>query len=677
MEETNVNLPVNPNHRNEEIRGLPLIGEIRACSTPQVSGRVSEPFVAISAVRSEVVKCPLHQAGHSRAISRNREPLAGHAGVIEADSAFCRLSPSCSLLIVCWRLNGRLLTIHRSLIVASSHYSMKTKNLTSGAEGFHQRLDLLRNAADRGWLAQGARGIEKESLRVLPDGTLAQTSHPAALGAALTHPELTTDYSEALLEFITPPVTDPTEAIRALRTLHRFVHRNIDDEILWDLSMPGPLPQDAQIPIADYGRSNLGRFKHVYRRGLALRYGRAMQCIAGIHYNFSLPTAIWPLLAAGAGIDGATNASATASVTAPGAAQAPDDVQSAGYMSMIRNYRRFSWLLLYLFGASPALDRSFFRDREDPTATDKPHGLDTFGTDTLYLPYATSLRMSDLGYHNRASREMRRPDLSTLRTYLSGLSEAIAAPYAPYAEVGTHQEGEWVQLNTNLLQIENELYATIRPKRVGIENERIMHALARAGIEYVEVRCLDLDPFEDVGISDTTVRFLDAFLMMCVLEDSPCDTALQSEADANFLDVAKDGRRPDKSLVCNGTAIALADWAAQLLTRIETTAQLLDSQRGDGVHLAAVHAQRAKLAAPALLPSSRVWAATQAAGSYAAFGLARSRLHAEIFRSEPLPPADSERLNAMATASFATQQEREASDTMDFDTFVAQYGPLQ
>jgi len=558
---------------------------------------------------------------------------------------------------------------------------MNTKNLTSGAEGFHRRLDLLRNAADRGWLTQGARGIEKESLRVLPNGTLAQTSHPVALGAALTHPELTTDYSEALLEFITPPVTDPTEAIRALRTLHRFVHQKIDAEILWDLSMPGPLPQDAQIPIADYGQSNLGRFKHVYRRGLALRYGRAMQCIAGIHYNFSLPAAIWPLLAEGAAGAGTTapdvaTAAAEAAPTPASVAKAPDDVQSAGYMSMIRNYRRFSWLLLYLFGASPALDRSFFRDREDPTAKDKPYGLETFGRDTLYLPYATSLRMSDLGYHNRASREMRRPDLSTLRTYLSGLSEAIAAPYAPYAEVGTHQQGEWVQLNTNLLQIENELYATIRPKRVGNANERIMHALARAGIEYVEVRCLDLDPFEDVGISDTTVRFLDAFLMMCVLEDSPCDATLQSEADANFLDVAKDGRRPDKTLVCNGTAIALADWAEQLLTRIDAAARVLDNQNGNDVHVAAVHVQRAKLAAPALLPSSRVWAATEAAGSYAAFGLARSRLHAEIFRSEPLSPADSERLVALATASFATQQERETSDTMDFDTFVAQYGPL-
>jgi glutamate--cysteine ligase len=454
----------------------------------------------------------------------------------------------------------------------------------------------------------------------------------------------------------------------------------MDDEILWDLSMPGPLPQDAQIPIADYGQSNLGRFKHVYRRGLALRYGRAMQCIAGIHYNFSLPAAIWPLLAADVGVDkdapDVATATAETVATSPNAAQAPDDVQSAGYMSMIRNYRRFSWLLLYLFGASPALDRSFFRDREDPSAKDKPYGLDTFGTDTLYLPYATSLRMSDLGYHNRASREMRRPDLSTLRTYLSGLSEAIAAPYAPYAEVGTHQHGEWVQLNTNLLQIENELYATIRPKRVGNANERIMHALARAGIEYVEVRCLDLDPFEDVGISDTTVRFLDAFLLMCVLEDSPCDATLQSEADANFLDVAKDGRRPDKTLVCNGTAITLAEWAEQLLARVDDAARILDSQKGDGVHVAAVHAQRAKLASPALLPSSRVWAATQAAGSYAAFGLARSRLHAELFRSEPLPAGQNERLVNLASASFATQQEREASDTMDFDTFVAQYGPL-
>jgi len=599
---------------------------------------------------------------------------------------------------------------------------MKTTTSTTDSAGFERRLALLRDAAARGWLAQGGRGIEKESLRVRPDGALAMTPHPAVLGAALTHPEVTTDYSEALLEFITPPVTDPVDAIRALRSLHRFVHRKIGDELLWDLSMPGALPADRDIPIADYGQSNQGRFKHVYRRGLAVRYGRAMQCIAGIHYNFSLPAALWPLLQENARVMSAT--SATSAAAMPGAnadggpaaamrdetsvtlamSAAADDVVSEGYMGLIRNYRRFSWLLLYLFGASPALDRSFFRDRDATTtagdgklgdsmlaptsAAAFSHGLDSLGSDTLYLPYATSLRMSDLGYHNRASREMRKLDLSSLHAYLDSVAEAIKAPYAPYAAIGTHRDGDWIQLNTNLLQIENELYATIRPKRVGLPGERIWRTLKRSGIQYVEIRCLDLDPFEDVGIAEPTVRFLDAFLAMCVLDDSPIDAELQHEADANFLAVSKDGRRPGKTLTRAGKPIALQDWADELLGRIERAAQVLDdagrtidaatdgTARSQASHLAAVAAQRAKLADPDSLPSARVLAATRAAGSFAAFGLQQSRLHAARFVADPLPAEEEARLNALATTSHLKQREQEAADTTDFDTFVAQFGAV-
>lgn len=582
---------------------------------------------------------------------------------------------------------------------------MKTTTSTTDSAGFERRLELLRDAAGRGWLTQGGRGIEKESLRVRPDGGLAMTPHPSALGAALTHPEITTDYSEALLEFITPPVTDPVEAIDALRSLHRFVHRQLGDELLWDLSMPGPLPADGDIPIADYGHSNQGRFKHVYRRGLAVRYGRAMQCIAGIHYNFSMPAAVWPLLQS-------ANASQGSASSTPADS---DDPVSAGYMGLIRNYRRFSWLLLYLFGASPALDRSFFRDRDalapndaqvdtaqetaTPTPPTYPYGLDSFGQDTLYLPYATSLRMSDLGYHNRASREMRKLDLSSLSAYLDSVAEAIKVPYPPYAAIGTHRDGDWIQLNTNLLQIENELYATIRPKRVGLPGERIWQTLKRSGIQYVEIRCLDIDPFEDVGIADTTVRFLDAFLTMCILDDSPIDADLQHEADANFLAVSKDGRRPGKMLTHSGAPIALHDWAQTLLDRIERAAQLLDDARradsrasekhGEGrqggvgsegqhddSHLAAVAAQRAKLADPDRLPSARVLAASQAAGSFAAFGLQQSRLHAERFAAAPLTADEDARLQALARASHDKQREQEAADTIDFDTFVADFGAV-
>lgn len=164
------------------------------------------------------------------------------------------------------------------------------------------------------------RGIEKESLRVRPDGTLATTPHPAPLGSALTHPLVTTDFSESQLELITGVQTNAEACIEELTQIHQAVYRAIGDELLWSASMPCRLPDEASIPIGLYGTSNVGRAKSVYRTGLSHRYGKRMQMISGIHYNFSMP-------------DKRTN----------------DD-----YFGLIRNFRRNSWLITYLFGASPA-----------------------------------------------------------------------------------------------------------------------------------------------------------------------------------------------------------------------------------------------------------------------------------------------------------------------------------
>ena len=148
-------------------------------------------------------------------------------------------------------------------------------------------------ASDPSLLTQIGRGIERECLRVTAEGTLAQTPHPRALGSALTHPSITTDYSEALLEFITPVSRDIDETLDILARIHGFVYRQLGDELLWSSSMPCIVSGDAGIPVARYGQSNVGRMKTVYRYGLGHRYGRLMQAIAGVHYNFSMPEAYW------------------------------------------------------------------------------------------------------------------------------------------------------------------------------------------------------------------------------------------------------------------------------------------------------------------------------------------------------------------------------------------------
>jgi glutamate--cysteine ligase len=144
-------------------------------------------------------------------------------------------------------------------------------------------------------LAELRRGIEKESLRVRPDGALATTPHPRALGAALTHPHFTTDFSESQLELITGVNSTAAACLEELARIHQVVYPLIGDELLWCGSMPCGVPRDAEIPIAQFGTSNVGRAKTVYRTGLAYRYGRRMQLISGIHYNFSVAESAWPL----------------------------------------------------------------------------------------------------------------------------------------------------------------------------------------------------------------------------------------------------------------------------------------------------------------------------------------------------------------------------------------------
>ncbi len=516
-----------------------------------------------------------------------------------------------------------------------------------------RRLALLDDDAHRALLGQGLRGIERETLRVQPDGKLARTPHPVALGSALTHAQITTDYAEALLEFITPAENDIGLTLNKLDAIHRFAYSRLGDEMLWSESMPCELPPEEEIEIAYYGTSNIGMLKHVYRRGLALRYGKAMQCIAGIHYNYSLPEQMWQLFSQDAGIPEERRCGLR-------------DFQSESYIATIRNFRRYSWLLMYLFGASPALSRGFLRGRQN--------NLESLSDDTLYLPYATSLRMSDLGYQNDAQSGLT-PHENSLESYVRTLMDAVNRPYQPYATLGTKRDGEWVQLSTNVLQIENEYYSTIRPKRVIKTGERPVQALCKRGVQYIEVRCLDVDPFEPVGISIETGRFMDAFLLFCALDDSPLINEEESRIHAsNFSRTVKEGRRPGLTLTRDGAEVELKQWAADLLERITPVARLLDDQHNEGgVHMASMAAQQAKVDNPALTPSARVLAEITELGSAAAFGLRQSELHAAYFRESALLPAEEAMFVDMAEASLAEQAVIEQTPTGSFDDFVAAY----
>nr|WP_312971532.1 glutamate--cysteine ligase [Pseudomonas sp.] len=513
---------------------------------------------------------------------------------------------------------------------------------------FSRRLALLGEHANLSLLSQCLHGIERECLRVDESGQLALSGHPAALGSALTNGQITTDYSESLLEFITATAVDPGDTLAELDRIHRFVYSKLDGEYLWSPSMPGPLPDEETIPIARYGSSHIGQLKYVYRKGLALRYGKTMQCIAGIHYNFSLPEQLWAVLQ-----------------QAEGDGRSTRDYQSSRYIALIRNFRRYSWLLMYLFGASPALDKNFMRGR--------PHQLQELDADTLYLPYATSLRMSDLGYQSEAQAGLT-PCYNDLSSYTDSLRQAVGTPYPPYVDIGTKKDGEWLQLNTNVLQIENEYYSNIRPKRVTYSGERPIQALIARGVQYVEARCLDINPFLPMGIDLAESRFLDAFLLYCALQDSPqLSNGECGSCSDNFLKVVKEGRRPGLHLSRQGVPVVLQTWAHELLDGIEAIAKLLDAGQGHGEHASALQAQRAKVDNASLTPSAQVLTELQKGESFAAFSLRQSKRHAEHFRSQPLSAEQQADFEQAARQSLQDQADLEAHEEGDFDSFAAAY----
>ncbi len=515
---------------------------------------------------------------------------------------------------------------------------------------FERRLAGLVNTRERTVLQGGLKGVEKESLRVHGDASLAMTRHPEALGATLTHEYLTTDYSESLIELVSPAFKHSWELLQFLCDLHQFVYRHLDQELLWATSMPGELPADADIPIARYGRSNIGRMKEVYRLGLGHRYGRAMQCISGVHYNYSFPAHFWTVLA---------EVLETRTV----------DVSfvSAQYFALLRNYRRFGWLILYLFGNSPALCESFLQGRE--------HSLRQLSAGTLYEPHATSLRMSDLGYRNKNQAGVS-ISVNSLEDYVRDLTAAVSTPSAEYQKIGVKVGGEYRQLNANLLQIENEYYSYIRPKRVTRSGEHPSQALRRGGVEYVEFRALDVSAFDPVGVNQNKLRFLEAFAALCVLKQSdPIAAHEQDGLDANHALVAHRGREPGLQLRRNGRPVELRSWALELIDSMRGICELLDNGDAQRPYSAALDLQQAKIEDPALTPSARSLKELAATGeSFVAFALRMSKLHKAYFLD--LYPPNEQRLaqfGAQAVESLEKQRSIEASDSVGFDEFLARY----
>ncbi|MGR8918626.1 MAG: glutamate--cysteine ligase [Gammaproteobacteria bacterium] len=513
-----------------------------------------------------------------------------------------------------------------------------------------QRLERLIASGNARLLEGGRKGLEKESLRISSSGSIATTPHPHAWGAPLTHPYITTDYSEALPEFITPAFSDVNETLAFLTDIHRFLYQHLDeDELLWAASMPCAVADDSAIPIADYGSSNIGRMKHIYRVGLDCRYGRRMQAIAGVHFNYSLPVDFWPAYR--------------------------DDEQSGlalqqfiddCYFGLIRNFKRLGWMVPFLFGNSPAVCKTFLAGRTTRFRELMPG--------TFYLPYATSLRMSDIGYKNKNQSALM-VSYDSVREYVASLERALKTPYPEYEAIGLYDGDERIQLSTSVLQIENEYYSFIRPKRTTEPGERPTAALEARGTEYVEIRALDVNCLEPIGVDVEQLYFLEAFLIFCLLEDSPLLTADELRGiEYNELTIALRGRAPGLELFDHGERRAVRAWSLEICERMRVICEYLDADVAGAPYRTALNRQIEGIRNPESLPSARILAALTAGPTqFHNFAMDLSKRFAAGFRADP-PPAETEaRFRDLAQESHAEQARLEAEPGPSLDEFIRAY----
>jgi glutamate--cysteine ligase len=375
-----------------------------------------------------------------------------------------------------------------------------------------------------------------------------------------------------------------------------------------------------------------------------------MQAISGIHYNFSLADEAWALL------------------RPRDSAIAPEIHRDQGYLALIRNFRRHSWLLILLLGSAPAACSSFVAGRKHRLAAWEGGG-------TAYAPGATSLRMGTLGYQSDAQSALG-VSFNDLHGYADTLQRAMSEPYPPYEAIGLRDADGYRQLSTALLQIENEFYGKIRPKRVTRPGERPLHALGERGIEYVEVRCLDVDPFMPLGIDAAAIRLLDVFLFYCLLADSPHETPAEIAAvSRNQTLVAEAGRDPHIRLDRRGASVAPVDWSRELLHECEPVAAALDDAQGGTGHREALASAQRTLDDLASLPSARALRAIEESHgrSFADFALAQSRRHREEAFARPLSAEAEARYAQLAAQSLAEQAGIESADDMPFEAYRRRY----
>ncbi|MGL4819900.1 MAG: bifunctional glutamate--cysteine ligase GshA/glutathione synthetase GshB [Bacilli bacterium] len=370
------------------------------------------------------------------------------------------------------------------------------------------------------WILRGNFGLEREMLRCNSRGELARTPHPRVFGEKLCHPYITTDFSESQIELVTPVFPTPQEAHTFLHLLYNIVAEEIGDELLWGQSMPCALPPEQEIPLASFCDCADGKEARAYREQLFAKYGGIQQLISGVHYNFSFDAAWVDVLYA-----------------AHGNGQDRQAFQDALYLKMVRRYLTDRWLFVYLFGSASAVHESF---KEACVSR-----LTRVGKESYSNEGALSYRNSVCGYRNH---EELFPDYSTVDAYSARIREWI-------------KDGE--------IASEKELYAHVRLKG----SDHTLHSLETSGIHHIEIRSIDLNPFDPAGVANIDLEFLQLYLLMAVVTEEEqwgTDEEWQKEAAHNQMMIALFGGKEGFEVLYNGESLQKSVRAAQIFAKIET-----------------------------------------------------------------------------------------------------------
>ena len=367
-------------------------------------------------------------------------------------------------------------------------------------------------------ILEGNFGLEKEGLRINKKGELSLTPHPKSFGNKLTNPFITTDFSESQVEIVTPTFKSINDVYQCLSFLVDIVNTSIpDDEFIWNQSIPCILPEDDKIPLAYY-EGKKGEESRNYRIKLAKKYGTKKQMISGIHYNFSFKE---------------ENIEKLYDKLNPELSY--KNFKNEVYLKVVRNYLRYKWLIIYLTGCSVACHSSFTEECLQLMKLDDNNG-------GFYSNQGPSFRNSKIGYKN------------------------LEALFPRYDSINNFVDDVNTYIKKGILSEAKELYTQIRLKPTN--PSEYLDSLKEDGILYLEVRSIDINPFDKCGISKEDMEFVHLFIIYLLLKNESEYNYWQQEGLLNEELVAESAFNQDTRLLKDGKKIQLSVWASEIIDEI-------------------------------------------------------------------------------------------------------------